>query len=219
MKSQGALFDSICAARGAREPLRPGAIVLRGFARSVGRTLLADLERICCEAPFRHMETPGGFRMSVGMMNCGALGWVSDTRGYRYVSADPVSGQPWPAMPASFLELARRAAQESGYRQFVPDACLVNEYTPGARLTPHQDRNEGDFSQPIVSVSLGLPAVFQFGGPKRAAPFVRVLLEHGDIVVWGGASRLCYHGVLPLQDGSHPLTGDRRINLTFRRAG
>lgn len=157
--------------------------------------------------------------MSVGTTNCGALGWVSDTRGYRYVSADPVSGQPWPAMPESFLELARRAAQEGGYRQFVPDACLVNEYTPGARLTPHQDRNEGDFSQPIVSVSLGLPAAFQFGGLKRAAPFVRVLLEHGDTVVWGGASRLCYHGVLPLKDGSHPLTGDRRINLTFRRAG
>lgn len=219
MNGQGSLFGWVYAAPGAREQLRPGAVVLRGFARSIRSTLLADLESICGEAPFRHMETPGGLRMSVGMTNCGAWGWVSDRQGYRYASTDPVTGQPWPAMPASFLDLAKQAAREGGYAQFAPDACLVNQYTPGARLTRHQDKNERDLTQPIVSVSLGLPAVFQFGGLKRSAPFLRVLLEDGDTVVWGGAARLCYHGVLPIKDESHSGTGSRRINLTFRRAG
>ncbi len=219
MNGTGSLFDWIDDAPRPREQLRPGAIVLRGFARSVEPALLAELENICRQAPLRHMETPGGFRMSVGMTNCGTLGWVSDKRGYRYASTDPITGQPWPAMPAAFLELAQRAASESGYPQFVPDACLVNQYTPGARLTRHQDKNERDFSQPIVSVSLGLPAMFQFGGLQRADPCVRVLLEDGDTVVWGGVSRLCYHGVLALKHGSHPATGKRRINLSFRRAG
>jgi DNA oxidative demethylase len=220
MNGQGSLFDAmICAPDGTREALRPGAFVLRGLARRVGPTLLADVESICRAAPFRHMETPGGFRMSVGVTNCGALGWVSDRHGYRYASTDPVSGRSWPAMPASFLGLARRAADQSGYPQFLPDACLVNQYVPGARVTPHQDKNERDFSQPVVSVSLGLPALFQFGGLSRTEPFVRVLLEHGDTVVWGGESRLSYHGILPLKHGNHPLAGGRRINLSFRRAG
>lgn len=219
MSDQGTLFDSVCEAAPAREQLDSGAVVLRGFALSVDSSLLADVERVSRDAPFRHMETPGGFRMSVGITNCGALGWQSDRQGYRYTHTDPISGQPWPAMPASFLELARRAANEGGYPQFVPDACLVNQYTAGARVTPHQDKNEKDFSQPVVSVSLGLPAVFQFGGLKRTAPFVRLLLEHGDIVVWGGASRLRYHGVLPVKIGAHPLTGSCRLNLSFRRAG
>jgi DNA oxidative demethylase len=217
MNDQGSLFDS--ARQPAAERLTSGAVVLRGFALSVAPTLLADIESMCREAPFRHMETPGGFRMSVGITNCGALGWVADRRGYRYTRTDPISGQPWPAMPASFLELAARAAHEGGYPQFVPDACLVNQYVPGARVTPHQDKNEKDFSQPVVSVSLGLPATFQFGGLERTARFARLLLEHGDTVVWGGASRLHYHGVLPIKPGCHGLTGSRRINLSFRRAG
>jgi len=207
------------AAAAAGESLARGAVVLRRFARNEAPALLADLEELSREAPFRHMETPGGFRMSVGMTNCGTRGWVSDRGGYRYVPADPASGRPWPPIPISFLDLARRAAIEAGYPQFLPDACLINCYVPGARLTPHQDRNERDFSQPIVSVSLGLPAVFQFGGLKRRDSLVRVALQHGDTVVWGGAARLRYHGVLALRDGTHPLTGKRRINLTFRRAG
>lgn len=210
MSTQASLFE---------EPLRPGAIVLRGFARARSSTLLEELEAVCAAAPFRHMQTPGGFRMSVAMSNCGELGWVSDRSGYRYAHQDPLSGQPWPAIPASFRDLATGAALAGGYPGFVADACLVNRYAPGARLTPHQDKNERDFDQPIVSVSLGLAAVFQFGGRRRADPFIRVLLEHGDTVVWGGASRLCYHGVLPLKDGAHPSTGSCRINLTFRRAG
>jgi DNA oxidative demethylase len=219
VKAQGTLFGQLCEAASASEPLRPGAVLLRGFARAASSALVGELERVCAAAPFRHMETPGGFRMSVAMTNCGTLGWVSDRRGYRYALLDPLSGQPWPALPASFRTLAREAAKAGGYPRFAPDACLVNRYAPGARLTPHQDKNERDFDQPIVSVSLGLPAVFQFGGPRRADPLVRILLEHGDTVVWGGAARLCYHGVLPLKDGAHPLTGNARINLTFRRAG
>lgn len=217
MNGQGSLFELV--RQPAAEQLTSGAVVLRGFALSVAPALLADVECICREAPFRHMETPGGFRMSVGITNCGAVGWVADRRGYRYTRADPGSGRPWPAMPASFLELAGRAAHAAGYPPFVPDACLVNQYAPGARVTPHQDKNEKDFSQPVVSVSLGLPAAFQFGGLERTEPFLRLLLEHGDTVVWGGASRLHYHGVLPVKPGSHPLTGSRRINLSFRRAG
>lgn len=218
MRSQASLFDEVHDAARAAEPLRTGAVVLRGFARLRAAALLEDLQVVCASAPFRHMETPGGFRMSVAMTNCGALGWVSDRRGYRYAHEDPLTGQPWPAMPPSFLDLASRAASAGGYPRFVADACLVNRYAPGARLTPHQDKNERDFDQPIVSVSLGLPVVFRFGGPRRADPPARILLEHGDTMVWGGASRLCYHGVLPLKDGAHPATGACRINLTFRRA-
>ncbi|HYM42598.1 MAG TPA: DNA oxidative demethylase AlkB [Steroidobacteraceae bacterium] len=219
MTGQRSLFEELRGAAPATLELRPGAVVLRGFARAGASALLEELDGVCAAAPFRHMETPGGLRMSVAMTNCGTLGWISDRRGYRYAREDPLSGQPWPVMPPAFRSLASRAATAGGYPRFVPDACLVNRYAPGARLTPHQDKNEPDLDQPIVSVSLGLPAVFQFGGPRRTQPLVRILLEHGDTVVWGGASRHCYHGVLPLQDGEHPVTGQRRINLTFRRAG
>lgn len=219
MKGQGSLFEAPGNATPATERLREGAVVLRGFARAGSSALLEELQGVCAAAPFRHMETPGGFRMSVAMTNCGTLGWISDRHGYRYAREDPLNGRPWPAIPPSFGDLASRAAHAGGYARFLPDACLVNRYAPGARLTPHQDKNEQDFDQPIVSVSLGLPVVFQFGGPRRADPLIRVLLEHGDTVVWGGASRLCYHGVLPLKDGAHPDTGTCRINLTFRRAG
>jgi alkylated DNA repair protein (DNA oxidative demethylase) len=203
----------------AREPIAPGAVLLRREAATHAQGLIEDLRDVLADAPFRHLLTPGGFRMSVAMTNCGRLGWVSDAGGYRYDPTDPESGRPWPPMPASFARLARRAAAEAGFAGFEPDACLVNRYEPGARLTLHQDRDERDFGQPIVSVSLGLPAVFVFGGPGRRDPTRRVTLAHGDVVVWGGPARLHHHAVLALRPGRHPLTGGCRINLTFRRAG
>jgi alkylated DNA repair protein (DNA oxidative demethylase) len=196
-----------------------GAALLRGFASAAERALLAALDPVVARAPWRHMVTPGGARMSVAMTNCGALGWVSDRSGYRYDGVDPMSGRPWPALPAPFEALAREAAAQAGFAGFAPDACLVNRYEPGARLSLHQDRNERDLSAPIVSVSLGLPALFLFGGLQRGGRPVRVPLQHGDVVVWGGASRLRFHGVMPLAAGDHPLLGAQRINLTMRRAG
>lgn len=219
MQPTADLFAADDAARApAIEALAPGAIVWRAGAASCAADLLADLQQVLGAAPFRHLVTPGGFRMSVAMTNCGALGWVSDTRGYRYDPVDPDSTQPWPAMPRSFVDLAARAAAQAGYDGFQPDACLVNRYEPGARLSLHQDRNERDFRAPIVSVSLGLPAVFLFGGAQRSDPTTRVPLRHGDVAIWGGPSRLRYHGVLALKDGEHAATGRCRINLTFRRA-
>lgn len=201
-----------------RLELYPGAFVLRGFAAPEDERLRADLEAVAAAAPFRHMQTPGGFRMSVAMTNCGNRGWVSDPTGYRYSGLDPSSGLRWPAMPAAFASLARRAAAAAGYGEFAPNACLVNRYEPGARLTLHQDKDERDFSQPIVSVSLGVPAVFLFGGLKRKERPLRLTLVHGDIVVFGGPSRLRYHGVAALKLAQHPFAGQARVNLTLRRA-
>ncbi len=212
------LFEPSSDRQPVHEALGPGAVVLRGFAAPVDSALCKAVADVVAAAPWRHMTTPGGFRMSVAMSNCGTLGWVSDERGYRYDRLDPASGASWPAMPACFLQLATEAAAAAGFAGFVPDACLVNRYEPGSRLTLHQDRNERDFTQPIVSVSLGLPATFLFGGTRRAQRTVRVPLAHGDVVVWGGPARLRYHGVLSLKDGWHALTGASRINLTFRRA-
>lgn len=212
------LFDQLPSAFPALEPMAPGATLLRAFALAEDGALLSVLDGVLAQSPLRHLVTPGGQTMSVAMSNCGPLGWVSDRRGYRYVALDPLSGLPWPAMPAAWAELARRAAASAGFDGFEPDACLINQYQPGARLSLHQDRDEQDFSAPIVSVSLGLPAVFLFGGDSRAARPSRWRLVHGDVVVWGGPSRLAYHGVGPLADGEHPLLGRRRINLTFRRA-
>ncbi len=200
------------------ELLAPGAWLLHGFALSAGAVLLSAVERIAAAAPFRHLETPGGFRMSVAMTNCGERGWVSDRSGYRYDARDPLTGRNWPAIPPEFAALAAAAADAAGFRSFAPDACLVNRYVPGARLTLHQDRDERDLGEPIVSVSLGLPAVFLFGGDARNERQRRVPLQHGDVVVWGGPSRLRHHGVLALKDGVHELLGAQRINLTFRRA-
>lgn len=200
------------------EPLADGAMVLRGFVLATAQAHWREIGRVIEAAPLRHMVTPGGLRMSVAMTNCGALGWVSDRRGYRYQAVDPDSGHAWPGMPATLAGAARAAAAAAGFAGFDPDACLVNRYDPGTRLSLHQDRDEKDFTQPIVSMSLGLPAVFQFGGPKRSDPVVRVPLGHGDVVVWGGPARLHHHGVLTLKEGWHPLTGACRINLTFRRA-
>ena len=214
----GAMQQSLFDADGGKEALGPGATLLRGFARKRDRALLAAIEEIAALAPFRRMVTPGGFEMSVAMTNCGAAGWVTDRTGYRYQAQDPQSGAPWPSMPPGFLALADQAATAAGFASFVPDACLINRYEPGTKLSLHQDKDEADYAHPIVSVSLGLPATFQFGGPKRGDPVRKVALEHGDVVVWGGPSRLFHHGVLTLKSGEHPLTGRRRFNLTLRRA-
>ncbi|MCV9917333.1 DNA oxidative demethylase AlkB [Pseudomonas sp. BT-42-2] len=194
-------------------------VLLPGFALGDVEALLDALRPVLRAAPFRHMHTPGGLRMAVGLSNCGSLGWVSDQRGYRYSPIDPVSGKAWPALPQVLLALAARAASEAGFDGFVPDACLVNHYLPGTRLSLHQDRDEHDFGQPIVSVSLGLPAVFLFGGLQRADRTQRIALNHGDVLVWGGEDRLRFHGVLPIKPGVHERLGERRINLTLRKAG
>jgi alkylated DNA repair protein (DNA oxidative demethylase) len=212
------LFDDVPVPYAAPEAIAPGAVLLRGFASGVGEALLQAVEDITAAAPLRHLVTPGGYTMSVAMSNCGALGWVSDRSGYRYDAKDPLSGRPWPPMPARFAELALRAAAEAGFDNFRPDACLINRYEPGARLSLHQDKDEGDLKAPIVSVSLGLPAVFLFGGVARSDRPARYRLLHGDVAVWGGPSRLAYHGVAPLAEGEHARLGRQRINLTFRCA-
>jgi alkylated DNA repair protein (DNA oxidative demethylase) len=212
------LFECIAHLRPSKETMAQGAVLLRGAALPFEKELLAALHDITATSPFRHMVTPGGYTMSVAMTNCGAAGWVTDRRGYRYDRIDPETGNPWPPMPDCFLALAVVAATDAGYPEFRPDACLVNRYEPGARLSLHQDKNERDFANPIVSVSLGLPATFQFGGPKRNDPVKKFALTHGDVAVWGGPSRLCYHGVLELKEGHHETVGRKRINLTFRGA-
>lgn len=212
------LFGGVATRSGATEPLAEGAVLLRGFVAADAPALLHALEPVLAAAPFRHMVTPGGHAMSVAMTNCGRVGWVTDRTGYRYDATDPETGRKWPAMPPLFLDVAARAAIAGGFAGFSPDGCLINRYAPGARLTLHQDRNERDFAAPIVSISLGLPAVFLFGGQRRTDRPRRVRLESGDVVVWGGPSRLAFHGVDPLADGEHALTGRCRINLTFRKA-
>jgi len=212
------LFESVGDLRPSQEAIVEGAVLLRGFARPSESELIAALRGIEAQAPFRHMQTPGGHEMSVAMTNCGALGWTTDRSGYRYDCNDPQSGKPWPAMPPAFDELATQAAERAGFPGFSPDACLINRYLPGARMSLHQDRDEQDFGRPIVSVSLGLPAIFLFGGSKRSDKPNRYRLEHGDVVVWGGRARLFFHGVAPLADGEHGVLGRPGINLTFRRA-
>ncbi len=211
------LFDELLEPK--RWSLADGTMLLCGFALQGEAVLLNDLKSVIAQSPLRHMVTSSGFAMSVAMTNCGKLGWVTDRKGYRYDALDPNTGAPWPVMPASFLALAAQAALEAGFADFVPDACLINQYKPGARMGLHQDKDERDFSQPIVSVSLGVPATFLLGGFERADKTVKIQLNHGDVIVWGGASRLRYHGVLPLKAGHHPAFGLCRINLTFRKAG
>jgi alkylated DNA repair protein (DNA oxidative demethylase) len=211
------LFDSAEVVP-AREEIAEGAMLLRGFARPIQHDLLTAIDGIVAQSPFRHMVTPGGHQMSVAMTNCGSLGWVTDQTGYRYDAIDPATGRPWPDMPPIFRELAGQAAAQAGFAGFRPEACLVNRYEPGARLSLHQDRDEKNYDAPIVSVSLGLPATFLWGGVRRADRPVRYRLAHGDVVVWGGPSRLTFHGVAPLADGEHALLGRKRVNLTFRKA-
>jgi DNA oxidative demethylase len=211
------LFESVPDVRPAQEAMAEGAVLLRGFASPVEGDLIAALRAIVEQAPFRHMMTPGGHQMSVAMTNCGQIGWVTDRTGYRYDADDPEAGQPWPPMPPAFLDLAGQAALHAGFTGFSPDACLINRYQPGARMSLHQDKDELDLAAPIVSVSLGLPAIFLFGGLKRSDRPNRFRLQHGDIAVWGGPARLAFHGVAPLADGEHALLGRQRINLTFRK--
>ena len=204
--------------RAALERIAEEAILLPGAAGEEAPALLAALQQVAARAPWRHMLTPGGARMSVAMTNCGQVGWISDRRGYRYGQVDPGSGQAWPPMPEVLRRLALRCAATAGFAGFEPDACLVNRYAPGTRLSLHQDRNERDLSAPVVSASLGLPALFLFGGLRRTDAAQRIPLAHGDVVVWGGRQRLAFHGIATLADGEHALTGRCRINLTFRQA-
>lgn len=214
----GQLFGQSAGDAPWKERLGTAAFVLRAFALQNERELIASLDAVILAAPFRNMTTPGGYSMSVAMTNCGDRGWVTDRKGYRYAANDPETSLPWPPIPEAFLRLATGAASEAGYAGFSPDACLINRYRPGSQLSLHQDRDERDFTQPIVSVSLGLPAVFLFGGLRRQEKTARVFLEHGDVVVWGGPDRLRYHGIAPLKAGFHPLMGEERVNLTFRKA-
>jgi DNA oxidative demethylase len=211
------LFESVPDVRPVQEAMAEGAVLLRGFAVMVEADLIAALRAVMEQAPFRHMMTPGGHQMSVAMTNCGSFGWVTDRTGYRYDANDPEAGKPWPAMPPAFRELAGQAASHAGFTGFAPDACLINRYQPAARMSLHQDKDELDLDAPIVSVSLGLPAIFLFGGLKRSDKPNRFRLQHGDIAVWGGPARLAFHGVAPLADGEHALLGRQRINLTFRK--
>lgn len=201
------------------EPLADGTVLLRGWALADEALCLHALDAVMAQAPLRHMVTPGGHTMQVRTTSCGPLGWVSDRRGYRYAPLDPMSGQPWPALPEVFSRLAREAAAQAGFSGFEPDACLVNRYAPGTRLSLHQDRNERDFTQPVVSVSWGVPALFLLGGLSRSDRALRLTLRHGDVLVWGGPARLRFHGVMPVAPSHHPAFGPDRVNLTFRRAG
>jgi alkylated DNA repair protein (DNA oxidative demethylase) len=221
MHSEQPMIDDLFAeqSRSGRDAIGTQAFVLRGFALPSVSELLPEIDRVQQHSPFRNMVTPGGFIMSVALTNCGRLGWTTDRNGYRYTEIDPDTQRPWPALPASFLQLARTAAEAAGFPGFEPDACLINRYLPGSRLSLHQDRDEQDFGAPVVSVSLGMPAVFLFGGHKRNDRTARIPLHHGDVVVWGGVDRLRFHGVLPLKDTPHPLLGRQRINFTFRKAG
>jgi alkylated DNA repair protein (DNA oxidative demethylase) len=215
---QAELFDPGARQADSREQLEPGAFVLRAFALDEAPALLDAIQAVAQAAPFRHMTTTRGLRMSVAMTNCGDAGWLSDRSGYRYDAIDPATNRPWPPMPDVFTHLAKRAAGAAGFEGFAPDACLINRYEPGTRLTLHQDRDEKDFAAPIVSVSLGVSATFLWGGATRIGRPRRVRLEHGDVVVWGGPARLNFHGIDTLRESHHALTGSTRFNLTFRRA-
>lgn len=214
LRPGGDLFEASAAERASEL----GLAYLPGFALPLEQELLAGIEGVAAAAPFRHMLTPGGQRMSAAMTNCGEVGWVTDRKGYRYDRLDPESGRPWPPLPACFGRLSQRAAAEAGFACFRPDVCLINRYEPGARMSLHQDRDERDFSAPIVSISLGLGATFLFGGLKRSDRPYRLPLAHGDVLVWGGEKRLAYHGIAPVAEACHALLGRVRLNLTLRKA-
>ena len=195
----------------------PDAMLLAGYALPYETALLDSLEDVLAAAPLRYWEVPGGYRMSAAKSNCGMFGWVSDRTGYRYTLYDPDSGKPWPPMPEIFLAVAQMASAKARFKDFIPDGCLINGYAPGAKLSLHQDKDERDLDAPVVAISLGLPAIFLFGGPKRKDPTKKVFVQHGDVVIWGRESRLYFHGIAPLKDGNHPLLGKTRISLTFRK--
>ena len=218
--STGDLFsDEALQQPARREQIGEQSYVLRGYALPWLERVLPELRAVLVQSPFRHMVTPGGYTMSAALSSCGALGWTTSPQGYRYSSLDPERQQPWPSMPAVLRELAINAASAAGFDGFAPDACLINRYVPGARMSLHQDKNERDYSAPVVSLSLGLPAVFLFGGHQRSDKTQKISLFHGDVAVWGGVDRLRFHGVLPIKEGAHPRMGPQRINLTFRTAG
>ncbi|MFW5926823.1 MAG: DNA oxidative demethylase AlkB [Wenzhouxiangella sp.] len=218
MPISGQLFDN-GESKGSAERLSEGTVLIRGRVSEHAEAIIERIRQITRRAPFRHLVTPGGHTMSVSMTSCGELGWMSDRKGYRYTASDPRSDRPWPPMPGLFAELAAETAEEAGFPDYRPDACLINRYRPGAKLSLHQDRDERDFAHPVVSVSLGLPATFLWGGLRRRDKPRRLLLEHGDVLVFGGPDRLRYHGIAPLPEGDHPLLGNQRLNLTFRKAG
>jgi DNA oxidative demethylase len=199
--------------------LAPGAVLMRGLGRADDVDILQAVESVIAQAPLRHLQTPGGYTMSIQTTRCGSMGWVSEPGGYRYAPSNPSTRAPWPAMPQCLLDFAVRAATEAGYPDFVPDSCMINQYLPGNKLGLHQDRDERDLRAPVVSLSLGLPAIFLFGGLQRTGKTQRHRLAHGDVVVWGGPSRLAFHGVLPVAEGAHALLGRRRVNVTFRKVG
>lgn len=214
------LFDDLpLASEDLRTAIAPGAVLLRGLGRAGDVDIMQAVESVIAQVPLRHLQTPGGHTMSIQTTRCGSMGWVSEPDGYRYAAHQPGTQQPWPAMPQCLLDFAVRAAAEAGYPDFVPDSCLINQYLPGNKLGLHQDRDERDLRAPVVSLSLGLPAIFLFGGLQRTGRTQRLRLAHGDVVVWGGPSRLAFHGVLPVAEGDHALLGRRRINLTFRKVG
>ena len=194
----------------------PDAVLFRAAVEPIAHELLREIGRVVDVSPLRTVMTPIGKPMSVEMTNCGRVGWVSDRKGYRYETHDPLTGKPWPIMPNPFADLAATMAARAGYDSFAPDACLINRYSAGSKMGLHQDRDEEDFSQPIVSVSLGLPIRFNFGGERRTDRTTKVNLRHGDVVVFGGVARLAFHGVGTLRRGTHELTGVYRYNLTFR---
>jgi alkylated DNA repair protein (DNA oxidative demethylase) len=200
------------------EQIGPQSFVLRGFALPLIETLLPALRKVVRQAPFRHLVTPGGFTMSAAMTCCGSVGWTSSRQGYRYSPLDPQTGRPWPRIPEDLMALARSAAEAAGFPGFIADACLINRYVPGAKMSLHQDKDEADHHWPVVSISLGIAAIFEFGGFERSDKPRRVSLFHGDVVVWGGVDRLRFHGVQPIKQASHPLLGEQRINLTLRKA-
>jgi len=213
------LFDITDTQDAWQEPIGAGAAHLHGFAIDQAQTILQAVAAVQAQSPYRHLVTPGGHQMSVAMTNCGNLGWHSSpATGYQYTQQDPLNQQPWPQLPAPLLTLAQTAAQQAGYPNFQPDACLINYYCIGSKMSLHQDKDEGDLSAPIVSVSLGLPATFLWGGLQRSARPEKRALRHGDVLVWGGPDRLRFHGVSPIKHGNHPLTGASRINITFRKA-
>lgn len=217
MQGQCDLFPG----RGESEPLAigTGAFCFKGAITADGSEVLRAVRHVIAQAPFRHLTTPGGRQMSVAMSNCGQLGWVSDHAGYRYQTTDPITGKAWPSMPRVLLTTAQQLASRAGFANFHPDVCLINRYRAKDRMGLHQDKDEGNVTAPIVSLSLGLPATFIWGGLHRTGSTQRFLLEHGDAMVWGAADRLRFHGVAPLKAGEHPLTGDCRINITFRQTG
>jgi len=195
----------------------PGMRLLPSFADSAQS--FAAVQSVLAIAPLRQMQTSRGFKMSVETSSCGDLGWISDRKGYRYVDCDPLSEEPWPAMPTVLFELAQSAALEAGYAGFSPDSCLINHYAPGTQMGAHQDKDEVDFSQPIVSVSLGISARFFVVGPERTGKSTSVDLTDGDVIVFGGPSRRFFHGVRKIKPTTHPVLGPHRWNLTFRKAG